>query len=812
MPESDPRATSFWSHRFRVAILLIGAIVVSRASAQSPQPGEQGASSSNAPLPGHSAHGEVFNTGPRQAAILMGGTGDVHFPVGSQIPEVAAFINQGVGQLHGFWYFEAERSFRQAAKLDPDCATAYLGMALSNIENLKRARGFMVEAVKRKEKVTSHEKMYIEAFEEYLKEEPKPEEPKPGETAKPEDDKVREERTKEFEKKRREKLTSHLEAILHEHPDDLEAKALIGWHLWMSRSQGVPIVSYFAVDALLHDVLEKNPLHPCHHYIIHLWDYEKPERALDSASKCGQSAPAIAHMWHMPGHIYSRVHRYHDAVYQQEASARVDYAQMMRYGILPDQIHNFAHNNEWLIRNLIHIGNESAARDMAMNMLELPRHPKWNDPKKGDCSSGFGRSRLIETLAQFENWPALLALADTTYLEEGANEEQKIKRTHYLGLAAFQTGDFSRGCSYTVDLMRQRETIESEQRSAESKAREEATKAMKPAPEIERAVSDAGNPFAGRLTPLKNSIRDLEAQIHLAHHAYPDALEALKNTTRVDRPLQARTLLAMGEVDKALKMISEHVESHKNEVIPLAHSVVLHWQAGKKTEAKAEFEKLRELSEAIDLHAPVFQRLAPMAIELGWPADWRIPLPPRTDTGTRPELASLGPFRWSPSPAAAWTLSDYEGKSMSLDQLRGKPAVLIFYLGAGCLHCVEQLHQFGPRTVDFHKLGIDIMGISTDTPADLQLAHKNYTGQFPFRLLANDDLSAFKAYRCHDDFEGKPLHGTFIVTADGRIVWHDIGYEPFMDVDFVLGEAKRILPLHTTSVSPTLQTRSTSVE
>ena len=58
----------------------------------------------------------------------------------------------------------------------------------------------------------------------------------------------------------------------------------------------------------------------------------------------------------MPGHIYSRLKRYEDAVFQQEASARVDHAHMMRDRVLPDQIHNFAHNNEWLTRSLRHHG------------------------------------------------------------------------------------------------------------------------------------------------------------------------------------------------------------------------------------------------------------------------------------------------------------------------------------------------------------------------------------------------------------------------------------------------------------------------
>ena len=90
---------------------------------------------------GHSIHGEAFNDGPRQQAYLMPGMGEVDFPVTTKAAEAQAFINQGVGQLHAFYYFEAERSFRQAAKLDPDCAMAYWGMAMANVNNAKRAEG-----------------------------------------------------------------------------------------------------------------------------------------------------------------------------------------------------------------------------------------------------------------------------------------------------------------------------------------------------------------------------------------------------------------------------------------------------------------------------------------------------------------------------------------------------------------------------------------------------------------------------------------------------------------------------------------------
>src|SRR6478752_5678971 len=95
------------------------------------------------PLPGHSYHGEVFDEGPRQKAYLMTGMPKIHFPVTTKSTEAQAFVEQGVGQLHGFWYYEAERSFRQAAMIDKDCAMAYWGMAQANIDNGTRAQKFM---------------------------------------------------------------------------------------------------------------------------------------------------------------------------------------------------------------------------------------------------------------------------------------------------------------------------------------------------------------------------------------------------------------------------------------------------------------------------------------------------------------------------------------------------------------------------------------------------------------------------------------------------------------------------------------------
>ncbi len=117
---------------------------------------------------GHSYHGDTFNEGPRQAAVLMEGMGNVVFPASTSNAQAQRFINQGVAQLHGFWYYEAERSFRQAATLDPDCAISYWGMALANVNNRKRAQGFIKQAVKRRDNASPREQMFIDAWSQAL--------------------------------------------------------------------------------------------------------------------------------------------------------------------------------------------------------------------------------------------------------------------------------------------------------------------------------------------------------------------------------------------------------------------------------------------------------------------------------------------------------------------------------------------------------------------------------------------------------------------------------------------------------------------
>ena len=731
------------------------------------------AKSFETPAPGHSLHGEVFNEGPRQAAYLMGDTGNVSFPITSANPEAQAFFNQGIGQLHGFWYFEAERSFRQVAMLDPNCAMAYWGMACANLENRTRGAKFIVKATEKKASASRREQLFIDGLAEYLKDD--------------KDDKRKDE-------ERRKAYIRDLEKVLLEFPEDIEAKASLAVFLYQSKSS-VPLPSQFAVDALLSEVFQKQPMHPAHHYRIHLWDHQKAEKALESAARCGQAAPRIAHMWHMPGHTYSDLKRWADSAWQQEASGRADHAHMMRDRVLPDQIQNYAHNQEWLVRNFINLGRHKSALDLSKNLLELPRHPKNNSLTKG--SGKNGHDRLLQVLEGFELWDDVVALSNTMYLEAPDATAEQSKRLRFIGVAHYHRGEFPQ----VEECVKQLDTIAAKlEEKAQAEAAEEEKKLRsenKSDADVTKAKDEKLKKAREPIAPVEKATAELRGVQLLARGETDKAREQFDKAGDIPKLRQAKYQFLCGQHDKSIESLKAAVQSADIQVMPLAVQVDLLRRMNKLEDAKASFAKLRDIAAHADLDSPLLARLAPFAKEQGWPDNWRNPVPPRTDVGERPTLDAIGPFRWSPSPAIDWSLPAPGEKTLSLSEYRGKSVVVIFYLGAGCLHCVEQLQKFAPRVNDFQQAGISIVGISTEDLPSLTTAVTNFSKDkpFPIPLATDPELKTFKAYRAYDDFEKVPLHATFLIDGTGHVRWQDISFEPFQDVDFVLNEAKRLLTI-----------------
>ena len=743
---------------------------------------EETALGTNSIAPGHSLHGEAFDEGPRQAPTLMEGTGKVQLKITTTQPRAQSFFNQGIGQLHGFWYFEAERSFRQVAFLDTNCAMAYWGMAMANVNNTNRSAELIKRAAQLKTNASPREVLWIEAYHKYF-------------TA-----------SKDKDVDRRKDLVLALENIIQKDPKEVEAKTFLAFQLWENEGKGVPLSSRQSVDALAREVLAVEPMHPIHHARIHLWNYKKDERALSSAARCGQSAPAIAHMWHMPGHTFSQLKRYDDAAWQQEASARTDHAYMMATRILPDQIHNFAHNNQWLCTDWLYCGRVREAIDLAKNMVELPRHPKYNTLNrkedntsydKNNGSSMLGRNRLLDAFLAYELWPQMLELAETFYLEPTELPEEQARRLYALTLGRLAMNDTNAAQLLMTDLDHCWKQLKQERFEAAEKA--EAT-ARKEKQDTSEAMVKAMKGFNSRLEKVENYRHELEIWMLTAQNKTSEAIKLLEAEKDLPKEQRARLWHQLGDTTNCVKVLKEVLKS-TNQAPALALTAYLAWECRERSLATNAFKQLRTISERFDLHTPIFARLAPLAQEMGLPKDWRKKAARKSDVGRRPPLDSLGPVRWEPYDAPAWTLTDGADKKVRSSDYKGRPLLMVFYLGHGCTHCIEQLNLLSPAAKDFEALGISIVALSTDSTDALSRTKEKREGGYPFVILSDESLKTFQAYRAYDDFEQAPLHGTFLIDATGKVRWQDISFEPFKEMKFLVGESKRLLGLSSLQVA-----------
>jgi peroxiredoxin len=387
-------------------------------------------------------------------------------------------------------------------------------------------------------------------------------------------------------------------------------------------------------------------------------------------------------------------------------------------------------------------------------------------------------------------WDELISLANTPYLEPTDVEHEQVMRLRYLGAAYFHVGRADEGRKQLEELRPQLATQQTERDKAGEDAKQKAMTEGKDENAIAQAVEDAKRPFSGKIRDLELAIAELEGWDALAGSRFDEAIEKLRKA-EVTPPALAQAQLAAGKTDEAVDGIRKYADNHRSEVQPIAALIDVLWKANRQDDARKSFEELRAISSDIDMQSPVFTRLTPIAQALGFGDQWRVTAVPATDVGSRPPLDTLGPFRWQPSLAPEWQLADSQGIPFALKQYHGQTVVLLFYLGNGCLHCAEQLKAFAPMQQEFATNGISLIGISSDNREGLRVSLENYAEPFSIPLVADPEFNVFRAYRAYDDFEHRPLHATFIVDPEGRMIWHDISYEPFMDPHFVLKEALR---------------------
>jgi tetratricopeptide (TPR) repeat protein len=277
-------------------------------------------------------------------------------------PQAQQYFDQGLRLTYGFNHLEAQRAFREAARLDPACAMCYWGIALTygsnyndptNPEREKGARDAAQMAVAASALATPAERAIIGAL---------------ARRHQPGGERAALDRA----------YADAMREAAHQFPADLEAGTFFAdsmmnlrpWNLWTPDGQPQPGTP--EIVATLERVLAANPDHPgaLHLYIHAVEAGPDPAKAAAAADRLRGLLPGAGHLVHMPSHIYYRIGRYADAVAVNVDAASSDRAYFKRGD--PSPIYRmmyYPHNLDfiWLAASMEGRAAETvrAARDFA---------------------------------------------------------------------------------------------------------------------------------------------------------------------------------------------------------------------------------------------------------------------------------------------------------------------------------------------------------------------------------------------------------------------------------------------------------------
>jgi tetratricopeptide (TPR) repeat protein len=251
-----------------------------------------------------------------QLAPRLQNLGSHVFPVTTTSERAQRFVSQGLNLSYAFNHAEAGRAFREAARLDPDCAMAYWGQALVLGPNINAAMDAKDEptahvlaqkAVALKSKASPREQALIDALARRY-------------TGRAED---RGANDRAYAAAMRDAAARfpadddvaalHVEAVMDLRP----------WGYW--QRDGTPHDGIAEIVGATEAILVRSPKHPgALHLYIHLMEAAQPQKAVTAADTLLTLMPAAGHMVHMPSHIYHRVGRYDLAIRSNELAIAAD--------------------------------------------------------------------------------------------------------------------------------------------------------------------------------------------------------------------------------------------------------------------------------------------------------------------------------------------------------------------------------------------------------------------------------------------------------------------------------------------------------
>ncbi|NOY44555.1 MAG: TlpA family protein disulfide reductase [Deltaproteobacteria bacterium] len=140
------------------------------------------------------------------------------------------------------------------------------------------------------------------------------------------------------------------------------------------------------------------------------------------------------------------------------------------------------------------------------------------------------------------------------------------------------------------------------------------------------------------------------------------------------------------------------------------------------------------------------------------------------------------------SEALPFTLKDLDGNTVSLEQFRGRKAVLLTFWSFFCGPCREEIPLLDQILKKYQDQGFEMLAINLDGPK-LAKAVRRYmdSNGFSFRVLWEEIEGV--SYKTADAYGVAGTPSLVLVDKEGKVLWTHVGREEPEKIEAVIRKA-----------------------
>ncbi|MFT4691292.1 MAG: peroxiredoxin/tetratricopeptide (TPR) repeat protein [Limisphaerales bacterium] len=698
-----------------------------------------------------SSERQLFHGSPYRKAERLTETPEVSLPITTSLEAAQFFFNQGMAFLYAGWPQEAERSFHTAHLADRKAAMPRWGVAMSHLlrdptEAFPWLYGLQ-EMRSRKTGFSALEHALLQILP----------------LASAIELKLAGNEEKGSANSWRGELVKALRKAITKLPNEPELKALLGiilsdaWHPYLEEVGE----SRDRILALVADVVAARPAHPAGRFGLQLWanelrrdPYHTRKNYFDPAQL--QLSPYYPVHWNLAGRYLAEREEFAAAIHHSELAIVSHHRWAALRQLAPDQLPNYARHRVIQARQFQSLGKAPAAIAIAHELLRMPRHPVWNSPTNSFGSAYQGRRLLMENYRFFGLWEELAGALRDGRIAALEAPLHRAEHAYARAIAAHFLNDFAE----FDDAAKRVKTIALQVKNAFGN-RSNTNR-------VDVGKDTAGHQHGGMLGWLLDG-----GEEYLALTDWDRSLDALRRFhSSPEKAVESEK--SPGRIIATCRRVPDLLRAR------------LLWSVGDRKSARQALLNTAALPLAFRVQA----------LEAGKNDPEHFPLQPTDDRtavihARQPgALNTMGLSTWEATMAPKLSIPLLDGTRLTNEAMLGRNTILMMIYSSTCGHCVEQLEALQQTRAQIAAAGLDVYVIAGE-PAESLSAWLPNQPAFPAKFASDPKDQWFRQLGAYDEFNDMPLHATIHIGPTGRVLWKDVGYSPFTDLEFLIAEIQR---------------------